>query len=903
VTRGHSESLGLQRDDDTDDVRWALQTAAVQMNRGGIGDAVTWIHRAAEAAEKAGNEWRALELRAHARSLMVMRGSNAPPASRRSSIPVDVMVEEVEIDELLEDSQLPPPVVAQNPFFAQSAPRIPPPMQQPPPVPPGLFAPRMPPPLPGYHVPAVQPLPWGGPGSVPQPMPGAPAGSGGVPFAAPPPSARGEFMHSAPASSHPPNGGYGEPVSRPRPSPIPVGMPSSRPGSLAQKTHIAFPAAGRLRMPSAPTLGIAGTSSYPPPLPFDAFTASGSPRTTFNQIPSRRPMASAPDLEVNEVDLDEGGDLESVIAASRGRSDRASFDDRLSSVHVETTSAEAVIAQLDSTLEARYSDLPPSQDLSHLFAEEEVLDDDSGLDRLSELTLDAGEFAAPDAPAMPAADRTGFENDPSLEAGPVSSTSGRWLTSGAPSHPAPSASSPTTPAPSASAWLTPSSSGGYPLQSQPPPSHNAPPSVNPASVPPPSVPPPSFGARHDSVRPGIASFDSVPPSPFLPSPSSVRPASIPPPPASVTPQASSSPTATSSSSPPPFVRPSSSSRPPGHPRRSPTQLSPAPRAEANDSSRPTATSVRPKRTESVLRFAQALTASVPPGAPSSRPPESEAPDSSGALTQSPPGRAASRTSVALGQAPASVRAHVDGVALGETRGFEDLPEAVQQALAGSVRVETLGEGEEVAFFGAAIVTFGAVDILPAISDEAGAIAHQGEVVFTIGTLPDSMPLRVVAKLEGTRVAVWDRETLNQAIAECSWVHEELHNIADRFLACCGATLGALGERLDDSLRGSVYSRLDVRAYEAGEVLARAGEAVPRLFIVGGGKLELLDAHGQLHDELSSGDFVFPSSILSAAPAPYTARAGSGGVLVLQASRAVSHELMMSVPPLLEILAG
>jgi hypothetical protein len=252
-------------------------------------------------------------------------------------------------------------------------------------------------------------------------------------------------------------------------------------------------------------------------------------------------------------------------------------------------------------------------------------------------------------------------------------------------------------------------------------------------------------------------------------------------------------------------------------------------------------------------------------------------------------------------APASAR--VDGMELGEARGFEDLPREVQVKLAALARLETLGEGEEVAFFGAAVVTHGAVDILPAISDEAGAIAHQGDVVFTIGSLPEAMPLRVVAKLEGTRVAVWDRQTLNDAIAECPWVHDDLHQIADRFLACCGATLGALGERLDDALRGTVYSRFDVATYAADEVLVSFGETVPKLVVVGGGKLELLDAQGAVVDELGPGDFLFPASILSAGKAPHTARAGAGGALVLQASRTAAHELFMSVPPLLEILAG
>src|SRR5690606_17293289 len=62
---------------------------------------------------------------------------------------------------------------------------------------------------------------------------------------------------------------------------------------------------------------------------------------------------------------------------------------------------------------------------------------------------------------------------------------------------------------------------------------------------------------------------------------------------------------------------------------------------------------------------------------------------------------------------------VDGVDLSTTRGFEDLPEDVQLSLAQNVRLETLAEGEEVGLFGAAIITHGQVNVMPAFADESG----------------------------------------------------------------------------------------------------------------------------------------------------------------------------------------
>jgi signal-transduction protein with cAMP-binding, CBS, and nucleotidyltransferase domain len=135
------------------------------------------------------------------------------------------------------------------------------------------------------------------------------------------------------------------------------------------------------------------------------------------------------------------------------------------------------------------------------------------------------------------------------------------------------------------------------------------------------------------------------------------------------------------------------------------------------------------------------------------------------------------------------------------------------------------------------------------------------------------------------------------------VHDELRFIADRFLALCGATLGPLGERLDESLRGAVFARLEVRALQPSEVLINAGESIPSLFVVGGGRLEVVDASGVAIEELDSGAFVYPDKMMTAQAAPHTVRSGPGGALLLFAPRSVAHELMMSVPPLLEVLAG
>lgn len=245
---------------------------------------------------------------------------------------------------------------------------------------------------------------------------------------------------------------------------------------------------------------------------------------------------------------------------------------------------------------------------------------------------------------------------------------------------------------------------------------------------------------------------------------------------------------------------------------------------------------------------------------------------------------------------------VDGILLSNVRGFEDLPDDVQSKLADSAVLTTLGAEEEVGSFGAALVTRGRVGIMPSIADVSAAFAQPGDVVFTRGSLGEGILLRVVALEAGTVVASWNADLLGETMADCPWVADELRLVADRFQALAGATLGALGDRLDDSLRGMVMSRLEAKAYEPGETIVVKGKPVPGLYVVGAGRVELVEGD-TASDEVGPGEFLFAQEVLSAGSAGVTARAGKSGAVTLFATRAVAHELLLSVPPLIEILAG
>lgn len=245
---------------------------------------------------------------------------------------------------------------------------------------------------------------------------------------------------------------------------------------------------------------------------------------------------------------------------------------------------------------------------------------------------------------------------------------------------------------------------------------------------------------------------------------------------------------------------------------------------------------------------------------------------------------------------------IGGVCLADVAGLQDLPPDAQAELVRTARIETLDVDEEVSAFAVALVVEGWTSVMASIADVSCAFAQLGDVVFTRGTFEEGVSLRVVAGETDTKVAVWDEAALEHATSACPWVADELRLVADRFQALAGATMGPLGERLDDTLRQMVTSRCVVRALMPGEGIVASGSPVPGMFIIGAGAVELI-AGEDVVGELGPGEFLFATSVMSASMAPMGARAGPSGALLLFAERHAAHELMVSVPPLLEILAG
>ena len=246
--------------------------------------------------------------------------------------------------------------------------------------------------------------------------------------------------------------------------------------------------------------------------------------------------------------------------------------------------------------------------------------------------------------------------------------------------------------------------------------------------------------------------------------------------------------------------------------------------------------------------------------------------------------------------------HVADVLLGEVRGLEDVPPEGQAILAREARVERLGADEEISSFGLALVVRGAIKVMPAIADLACARAAKGDIVWSEGNLEDGVALRLVGAEDGTEVAVWDAELLKEIVRDYPWVVEDLKNLADRFQALAGVAMGPMGERLDDSLRAMVTERCEIKRLLPAELLTHKGKAVGGMYIMAAGRLEIMNGDA-VDSELGPGDFLFGAQVLSNGAAPNDARAGKGGALVLFASRSIAHELLLSVPPLLEIFAS
>src|SRR4051812_49762092 len=102
----HSVKLPEARSDDSEDVVWGLSTASALWARGERRDAVVWIRRAAEAAEAAGNPFRASELGMYLPELeRALQASMAPPPEEPAPVSDSAPISSFEV---IMDGDTPP---------------------------------------------------------------------------------------------------------------------------------------------------------------------------------------------------------------------------------------------------------------------------------------------------------------------------------------------------------------------------------------------------------------------------------------------------------------------------------------------------------------------------------------------------------------------------------------------------------------------------------------------------------------------------------------------------------------------------------------------------------------------------------------------------------------------------
>jgi hypothetical protein len=227
--------------------------------------------------------------------------------------------------------------------------------------------------------------------------------------------------------------------------------------------------------------------------------------------------------------------------------------------------------------------------------------------------------------------------------------------------------------------------------------------------------------------------------------------------------------------------------------------------------------------------------------------------------------------------------------------FADLPQGVQAKLAAAAVVSELGVDEEVSGFGAALLLSGAAAVCATVADVAAVSLAEAAIAPAMTSHPDGAAIRVVATAP-SKVAVWDKATLEDALVSCPWVMEDLLARGDRIAAMAGATMGPLGD-LDESSRFMALDHIAVRTLAPSETLIAAGGEVAGLVIVGLGAV----IQGDGDQTFSAGDVVLAGSVLEGGTSPTVVKAGPQGAIILEASRMKTLELFSTVPTLIELL--
>jgi hypothetical protein len=426
---------------------------------------------------------------------------------------------------------------------------------------------------------------------------------------------------------------------------------------------------------------------------------------------------------------------------------------------------------------------------------------------------------------------------------------------------------------------------GFPASNETPSLANAALGLKPAKIP--TIDP-------DAMMPAI----EVPPRPGIPSP--LPPANPPQHPAlQKTPTSKVSPQARAPVAPP---RPRLPTPPMGSvPPPAPTHVAvpPTPRVSLAPSVLPSNTGddgVQSHVSDAPPRMAQSPRTEIPspPKPPSILPPAAPRISTLGGFPSEPPAAAT--------PAPASVRS-----ILSDPERFEvlaDVPDDAREALASAAEKVVLLPEEAAVAPPMVIVLQGELEVRAkgflTRLDNIGA----GQVRLLAPFAPAEGELQVIAGPKGARFLGLGEAQIESLRAAAPWVVQELEPASDDVHVVAGALRGRHGRRLDGGILDAVLSRAKTMRLGPDVKVVKQGENVRAFIMLGAGELSLRAGEGPDAPEIGTvelGEIVFAPELLQPQPAPSTLRAGPKGALENGATRGATEELLVTVPPLLELL--
>jgi len=184
------------------------------------------------------------------------------------------------------------------------------------------------------------------------------------------------------------------------------------------------------------------------------------------------------------------------------------------------------------------------------------------------------------------------------------------------------------------------------------------------------------------------------------------------------------------------------------------------------------------------------------------------------------------------------------------------------------------------------------------------VVTAGQVRILVPFAPADGSLQVVGGPKGARFLSLGLDAIERLRATAPWVVQELEPASDDVHVVAGILRGRHGPRLDGAMLEVILARAKTMRLAPGAKVVKQGEAVRALIVVGAGELTLRggdESNAPLLDTVPLGEVLFATELLGRRPSPATVRAGDRGALVIVSTRAATEELLVTVPPLLELL--